>query len=189
MRNLIAFTAAVLMSAACSYAKFVVDAVHSAVVFRISHMGVSQSYGVFDAPTGSYLIDMANPSASSIDITIDANKVHTGNEKRDEHLRSPDFFNTKQFPTMRFVGKSFEKQGEKTLKVMGELTMLDATKPVEVVLEYIGEGETRQGYKSGFEATFTIKRSEFGMTKFLEGNALGDEVRLIVSVEGKKESQ
>jgi polyisoprenoid-binding protein YceI len=73
------------------------------------------------------------------------------------------------------------------MKVTGELTMLGKTKPVVVTLSFVGEGETKQGYKSGFEAQFTVKRSEFGMTKYLEGNAISDEITLMVAVEGKKE--
>lgn len=165
---------------------FVVDPVHSTAVFRIGHLGVAAMWGTFNEPTGSFTIDLANPSASVIDISVSAEKVDTANEGRDRHLKSPDFFNAKQFPTLAFVSKSFEKTGEKTFAVAGELTMLGVTKPVSVTLEYLGEGETRQGYKAGFEATFTIKRSEFGMTKYLEGNAIGDEVKLVVAVEGKK---
>ncbi len=163
---------------------FQIDSVHSMVMFRIGHLGVSYTYGRFNAPTGAYNIDMANPSASMIEITLDAEKVDTGNERRDNHLRSPDFFNAKQFPTITFKSTSFEKTADNALKVRGKLTMLGVTKDVEANLEFVGEGQTPQGYKSGFESNFTINRSEFGMTKFLEGNSLGDEVTLYVTIEG-----
>ena len=165
-------------------APFQVDAVHSAVIFRIQHLGVSYTYGRINSPTGSYNIDMANPSASMIDITLDTEKIDTANERRDNHLRSPDFFNAKQFPTISFKSESFEKTGDKSLKVRGKLTMLGVTKDVDANLEFVGEAQTQQGYKSGFECEFTIKRSDFGMTKYLEGNALGDEVTLYVTIEG-----
>lgn len=165
---------------------FEIDAVHSAVVFRISHMGVSNAYGMFHGPTGSYTLNWSDPSASKLEVQIATDKVDTGNEKRDAHLMGPDFFNSKQFPSISFTAKTFEKTGDNTMRVLGSLTMLDKTNPVEVELFKIGEGDTRQGYKSGFEARFTIKRSEFGMTKYLEGGALGDEVTLTVSVEGAK---
>lgn len=163
---------------------FQIDPVHSMVVFRIGHLGVSYTYGRFNSPTGSYNIDFASPSASMIDITLDAEKVDTGNERRDNHLRSPDFFNAKQFPTITFKSTSFEKTGDSSMKVHGKLAMLGVTKDIEAELVYVGEGETQQGYKSGFEAEFKINRSEFGMTKYLEGNSLGDEVTLYVTVEG-----
>lgn len=163
---------------------FEIDPVHSMVVFRIGHLGVSYVYGRFNEPTGDYNIDVANPSASFINITLDAAKVDTANERRDNHLRSPDFFNAKQFPTLAFKSASFEKSGKNSMKVRGQITMLGVTKDVEATLEFIGEAETRQGYKSGFEASFKINRSEFGMTKYLEENALGDEVTLWITIEG-----
>lgn len=165
---------------------FKTDAVHSAVIFRIGHMGVSSFWGRFNEPSGHYLIDTADPAKSTIDIAIDASKVDTANKKRDDHLRSPDFFNAGEFPTISFKSKSVTKSGDKNFKVDGELTMLGVTKPVTASLNYVGEAQTPQGYKSGFEAEFTIKRSEFGMTKYLEGDAIGDEVKLIVSIEGAR---
>jgi polyisoprenoid-binding protein YceI len=173
--------------AAKSSAAFKVDPAHSVVVFGIGHVGVSRFYGTFNALTGTFLLDPANPSASSIEVMVETEKVNTGSSKRDDHLRSPDFFNAKEFPTMTFKSSLFEPGSGKTMKVKGDLTMLGQTKPVTAAVEFLGEGETRQGYKAGFEATFTIKRSEFGMTKYLEGNALGDEVKLIVAIEGVRE--
>ncbi len=165
---------------------FEIDPIHSMVMFRIGHLGVSYTYGRFNEPTGAYNIDVGNPSASFINITLDATKVDTANERRDNHLRSPDFFNAKQFPTITFKSTSFEKSDGNSMKVRGQLTMLDVTRDVEATLEYIGEADTRQGYKSGFEANFKIIRSEFGMDKYLEGNALGDEVTLNVTIEGAR---
>lgn len=169
--------------------KFELDSVHSMVIFRISHMDVAAVYGRFNEPTGTFNLDMANPSSSFIEITIDANKVDTANERRDNHLRSPDFFNAKQFPAITFKSSSIEKAGEKRLKVRGALTLLGVTKTIEANLEFLGEGKTMQGYKSGFEAEFTIKRSDFGMMKFIEEKALGDEVKLVVTAEGKLAGQ
>lgn len=168
-------------------ATFALDKVHSNVVFKVGHMGVANMFGMFHAPEGTYSLDFANPSASKLEIKIMVENIDTGNEGRDRHLKSPDFFDAKQFPEITFVGKQFEKTGDKTMKVTGDLTMLGKTKPVTVTLTFIGEGETKQGYKSGFEAQFSIKRSEFGMTKYLEGNALSDEISLMVAVEGAKQ--
>jgi len=165
--------------------KFDLDPVHSMVIFRISHLGVGAIYGRFNEPTGTYNIDMANPSASFFEIALDTSKVDTASERRDNHLKSPDFFNAKQFPSITFKSASVEKSGEKKMKVHGALTMLGVTKVIDAELEFLGEGKTMQGYKSGFEAEFTIKRSDFGMMKYIEEKALGDEVKLIVTVEGK----
>jgi polyisoprenoid-binding protein YceI len=168
-------------------AAFKVDPVHSTVVFSIGHLGVSRYYGVFNMPTGTFLIDFANPSSSSLEVSIDADKIATGIGKRDDHLKSPDFFNSKEFPKIAFRATSFEKVDARRVKVKGDLTLLNVTKPVDVALEFIGEGDTAQGHKAGLEATFTIKRSDFGMTTYLEGNAIGDEVKLIVALEGKRQ--
>lgn len=174
-----------LVSAA-SAAPFEVDSTHSNVVFKVGHMGVANMFGMFHAPTGRYEFDWSNPTASKLEITVKTELVDTGNDRRDNHLRSPDFFNSKQFPEITFKGTSFEKAGDKSLKVVGDLTMLGVTKPVTVTVVHTGEGETKQGFKSGFEASFTIKRSEFGMTGYLEGNALSDEISLMVAIEGAR---
>ncbi len=165
---------------------FDVDAVHSTVVYRIKHMDVAYFYGAFWGPTGSYQIDFDNPSASSITIEIDASKVASGNDRRDNHLRSADFFNAAQFPTITFEGTDFETVSDGVMRITGDLTMIGQTKPVEVMLEWTGEGETPQGYKSGFEASFKFNRSEWGMDKFLENNGLGDEISIFVGMEGKR---
>lgn len=165
---------------------FKVDPIHSVVVFGIGHLGVARMYGTFAMPTGSFSIDPKNPAGSSIEISIDAEKVNTGAGKRDDHLRSPDFFNAKEFPKITFKSSSFEQSGS-TMQVKGDLTMLGVTKPITAAVQWLGEGNTPQGHKAGFEATFTIKRSDFGMTKYLEGDSIGDEVRLTVAIEGKRE--
>lgn len=168
-------------------AGFKVDPVHSSVVFSIGHLGVSRAYGAFNMPKGTFLIDFANPSASAIEVTLDADKIATGIGKRDDHLRSPDFFNAKEFPAITFKSTSFEKIDATHMKVKGDLTLLKVTKPVEAALEFIGEADTAQGHKAGLEARFSIKRSDFGMTSYLDENAVGDEVKLVVALEGKRE--
>lgn len=173
-------------NAAAMAETFTVDPVHSMVFFRIGHLGVAYTYGRFNEPTGEFIIDMDSPGASMIDITLKADEVDTGNAARDKHLRSGDFFNAKQYPEITFTSKSFEKTGSDTMRVTGDLTMHGVTKPVTAEIDYVGEGETPQGYKGGFEARFKIKRSDFGMTKFLENDMLGDEVTLMVTAEGKK---
>ncbi len=165
---------------------FRVDGVHSMVVFRVGHLGVSYAYGMFQSPEGSFTIDQANPSASILDIRVETKNVNTGNEGRDKHLRSPDFFNAAQYPNIAFRSRSFTKTGDKEFKAQGDLTFMGQTKPIEIALSFVGEGDTAQGYKAGFEAEFKIKRSEWGMTKYLEKNAIGDEVSLYVTIEGKK---
>lgn len=175
------------MTAAAETGAFAVDPVHSTIVWGVGHLGVARVYGTFSGPTGRYLIDLNNPSSSFAEVSLKAATINSGNGKRDDHLRNPDFFDVEKFPMMSFKSSSFEKTGERTMKLKGDLTLLAVTKPIEATVEFIGEGETRQGYKSGFEARFTIKRSDFGMMTYLEGGAIGDEVSVIVAIEGKRE--
>lgn len=170
-------------------ATFALDPVHSSIVFSIGHLGIARVHGKFTNPAGIYRLDFDNPSASMIEVSVKAESVNTGNQKRDDHLRSADFFNVEQFPSISFVGRSFEKTGADEMTVVGDLTLLAQTRPVEVHLTFLGEGDTPQGYKSGLEATFRIRRSEFGMTNYLKGNAVGDEVRLTVALEGKRRDE
>lgn len=176
---------AVAKSAAHTHADaFSVDSVHSMIVFRIKHMGVSYTYGMIHQPTGSYTLDFENPENSTLQVIAKVDNIDTGHDGRDKHLKSPDFFSSRQFPEISFVGKSFEVTDDNEMTVKGELTMLGNTRPVEVELEWVGQKTGDRGTKSGFEAEFTIKRSEFGMSKYLENDALGDEVTLYVTIEG-----
>jgi polyisoprenoid-binding protein YceI len=165
---------------------FAVDGVHSTVIYRIKHAGAAWNYGRFNKVSGKFHLDLANPSASVLEVTVDAGSVDSANSKRDDHLKSQDFFSTKEFPTITFKGKSFESAGEKSLRVTGDLSMLGKTKPVTVTVDHTGEGEMRGVKKAGLEAKFDVKRSDFGMTYGVENGALSDEVTLIVALEGDR---
>lgn len=170
-------------ASAPSAAAFDIDAVHSTVIFRIKHMNVAYNYGRFNDIKGTFLLDSANPSASVIDVTVNVDSVDTANADRDKHLRSPDFFSSKEYPTMSFKSTSINKTADDTFEVAGDLTFRGQTKPISVTMKHTGTGPGRRGGEvSGAETTFTIKRSEWGMN-FLPG-ALGDEVTLTVALEG-----
>ncbi len=172
-----------LMAPASSLAEsYKVDPVHSFVLFRIKHMGIGQAYGRFNQSSGTFSIDESDPAKCAIDVTVKAESVDTGNAKRDSHLKSPDFFNAKEFPTIKFKSKTFTKTGERMYDVEGELTLHGVTKPIAVKVEHIGTAND----KAGIEATFTVKRSEFGMTFGLDNGSLGDEVTVRVGLEGGK---
>lgn len=165
---------------------YTVDAVHSTVIFRIKHMNAGYSYGRFNDLAGTFLLDDARPEASSIAITVQTESIDTANEKRDQHLRSPDFFSAKEFPTITFKSTQVKKSGS-AFEVVGDLTLHGVTKPVTATVEPSGTGKGRQGESlAGLEARFTIKRSDFGMTTYLP-TALGDEVNLIVALEGARQ--
>ncbi|MBL9141125.1 MAG: YceI family protein [Phycisphaerae bacterium] len=161
-----------------------VDETHSLALFRVHHLGASQFWGRFNDVDGSFTFTPGTAEGMKFDIAIKTESVDTGADKLDQHLRSPDFFAAKDFPTMTFVSKSAKKTGENTYDLSGDLTIRGTTKPIVAKLEYTGTGEFGMGKKSGFEATFTIKRSEFGVSYMLDKGALGDDVRVVVCLEG-----
>jgi len=158
-----------------------VDSVHSSVVFGVTHLGSSRFYGRFNNINGRFRFDPADPARTRVEVEIDADSVDTKVENRDKHLKSPDFFNVKQFPKITFKSKSLEKKGDGWV-LKGDLTLHGVTKEVAADFEWIGTGEMRGTKRGGFEATFKINRSDHDMN-FMVG-PLGDEVKLIVSLEG-----
>lgn len=164
---------------------FSVDAVHSSVVFKVRHQGVANFYGRFNDVSGSFLIDPDKPEAGSFDITIAAESVDTNSDNRDKHLRSADFFSAKEFPTITFKSTSMTRTADAAFDVTGDLTLRGTTKPITAKVAYGGTTKGRRGEVAGIEATFTIKRSDFGVS-YMVGPGLSDEVALIVSLEGER---
>lgn len=160
---------------------FKVDTVHSSVIFRIKHKSTAWFYGRFDDLSGTIAYDPADPSASTMSFEVKIDSVHSGNSRRDNHLKSPDFFNSRQFPVSTFVSTSFASAGDNVYEVSGDLTINGTTRPVTIELRKTG-GIT-EGSKEliGFETIFDIKRSDFGIT--WGPDALGDDVRMTVSIE------
>lgn len=161
--------------------QYAVDGAHSSVVFGVTHMGSSRFYGRFNKVDGRFSFDPTDPSKARIEVEIDANTIDTAIEDRDKHLKSPDFFNVKQFPKIEFKSKSLEKKGDGWV-LKGDLTLHGVTKEIAADFEWIGTGEMRGTKKGGFEANFKVKRSDYDMN-FMVG-PLGDEVKIIVSLEG-----
>lgn len=175
-----ALAAAGLTRPAQAAEKYTLDKIHSSIHLKVQHKGAGYVFGRFDDFSGSIELDRQAPENSSIQITVQASSVNTGFEKRDQHLRSPDFLNAKQFPTITFRSTAVERTGEQTAAVTGELTLLGRTASVTAQAEHTGS----QGELVGFEARFNLRRSDWGM-KFMVG-PLGDEVELLILVEGKK---
>lgn len=163
---------------------FTVDTVHSAVVFRVKHMNASNAWGRFNDITGGFTLDQADPSKSQLDFQVKTASVDTGNAGRDKHLKSPDFFNAVQFPVISFKSKSVSKTAE-GYDVTGDLTLHGVTKPLQVKVVPVGSGKGPTGAAiAGIDASFTIKQSEFGMSKMV--GPIGDDVWVNVSIEGTK---
>jgi polyisoprenoid-binding protein YceI len=164
---------------------FKIDPVHSSIIFSIKHLGVTDFYGRFNDVSGKVVFDKADPSESLMEVTIPVESVDTHNEKRDQHLKSPDFFNAKQFPTIVFKSKSVEGTGD-SYKATGDFTLHGVTKPMTLEIKRAPDGKGMEGeIRGGGEARFTIKRSDFGMN-FMQGG-LGDEVTILLSLEGVKQ--
>lgn len=162
-----------------------IDPVHTSLVFRVKHMNTAYVYGMFRDVKGTVTVNEANPAQSSITIEVDANSVYTANEQRDNHLRSPDFFNTRQFPTITFRSTEVRRVNANTVQVKGNLTIRGVTRPITTSVTLTGKGKNQQGRDIiGFETTFTIRRSEFGIRYGLPG--LGDDVRVTLSVEAAR---
>jgi polyisoprenoid-binding protein YceI len=163
-----------------------VDPVHSSAVFRIKHANVAPFWGRFNDPTGTFVLDESDPSRSSFTIEIAVDKVNTGNAQRDNHLKSPDFFNARQYPRISFKSTAVKKaEGENMLEVSGELTLHGVTKPITATVELTGKGDFRGKPVAGVEATFTVKMSDFEI-KGMPG-MLSDEVKVIVALEGGRQ--
>lgn len=169
---------------------FVVDGMHSGVTFIIKHADVSNFYGRFNKIAGKFTIDDAKLEASSIEVTIDADSIDTNSKERDNHVKGPDLLDVKQFPSITLKSKSIaktEKPG--TYKVVADMSMHGVTKEVSINVFKVGEGELnpRFGYRCGYEAMFSFKRSDFGMKAMIEQKMLGDDIRAFVSIEGAVE--
>ena len=161
---------------------FKVDPVHSFVLFSVQHMGITNTYGRFNDISGTVVFDKDSPSKSSVELSVQVESLDTHNSIRERSLKTPDFFDTKQFPTMTFKSTRVEGSGD-TLKVSGDLTIRGVTKPVTVDFKKGREGKGVFGeWRGGGETRFTIKRSDFGMN--FELGEIGDEVAIILSVEG-----
>ncbi len=160
-----------------------VDPVHSAISFRIKHLGVAYVRGRFNNASGTITFDDKMPGKSSVKISVKVDDIDTFNAKRDKDLKSNNFFDAKQYPLISFYSETFKKTGEGTYDVTGPLSFHGVTRPLTVKVEYIGSAKDPWGgYRAGFETSFKVKRSDFGMTHMLGG--VGDEVRLTVNIEG-----
>ena len=158
---------------------YTIDPVHSSVLFRVKHMNTAWFWGNFGKISGEFNVDGAS---SKVHVEIDAASVTTRADARDNHLKSPDFFDVKQFPTITFTSSKVTKVKDGEYKVDGELELHGQKKPLTLTATKTGEGQMG-GPIAGWETEFTVKRSDFGITGGRAGAMLGDEVKLFISVE------
>ena len=158
-----------------------VDPVHSDVAFKVRHL-LTPVRGQFNDFSGVVVYDPARPSASSVEMTVQAASIDTDNDKRDGHLRSDDFFAVETYPTLTFKSTAVAKTGD-GLAVTGDLTIRGVTKRITIPVEVLGV----MGDKAGFSTELTIDRQEYGVnwnrTLDQGGAMLGDDVTISLSFE------
>ncbi len=166
--------------------KYDIDPSHTQVQFTYSHLGFSNITGRFDQVQGDFQFDVADPTRSSVSITIPVTSISTGVGKLDEHLLTADFFDATQFPTATFKSTGVTAAGEGKLAMAGDLTIHGVTRPVvlDVTINGIGEHPMRKLPAAGFDARTTIKRSDFGVGAYVP--AVGDEVTISITVEATR---
>lgn len=176
-------------------AEWGIDPGHSSVHFKVRHLMVSNVTGTFGKVTGSIQYDPADPTRATVEASVDTTTIDTAHEQRDNHLKSPDFFDVAKFPSITFKSKKVETSGEGRLKVTGDFTMKGVTKEVAFDVEgpiapvSVGEGKLA----SGLTATAKINRQDFGVSwsKTMDGGglAVGDEVTITIDLELKQKKQ
>jgi polyisoprenoid-binding protein YceI len=169
-----------------------IDDKHSTVGFAVKHAMVSTTRGQFTSFTGGATIDAANPETSTAWVEIDATTISTGNEQRDGHLSSPDFWDAGNHPKITFKSTSAKLDGDE-LVMTGDLVVKGTSKSVEIKWEFNGIAKDPYGtVKAGFDGTSTIKRSDWGISwnAALEtgGFLISDTVKLVLEIEADKKS-
>ena len=174
-----------LMSQAAVAAAYKLDPSHTFIQFYTSHIGFGTIVGRFNTFNGSFNWDENNPTASSIQFTIQMDSVDTNWAERDKHLRGEEFLNVDKYPTATFKSTAYIGNGDKGL-MKGVLTLRDVSKPVTLRVERLGEGQDPWGgHRVGFKATTSIKRSDFGNPRNLGPKS--DVVELQFFMEGVKQ--
>lgn len=182
----LALSAVAFAAAPAPAGTYKVDAAHSGAFFEVGHLGgISRFMGRFNDIAGDLVVDA--PEKSRISVTIKTDSIDSNHEGLDKHLKSPDFFNAVQFPTMTFTSSAVKLDANGTGTIAGNLTLRGVTKPVTFQLRQVGAGKGMKGeQRVGYVATGTIKRTDFGMTYGVPGAAT-DEVDLRINIEGVKQ--
>jgi polyisoprenoid-binding protein YceI len=175
--------------------KYVIDPAHLSIGFLVDHAGYDKVLGMFRKASGELTYDEATKNLSSGKVIVDTDSVFTNHEKRDEHLRSPDFLNSGEFPEMTFTLSGAKASGDNSGTIEGELDLLGKKRPItlKVTLNKAAEYPFGGGlfgskpYALGISARGTFKRSEFGMTYGVEQGWVGDEVELIIEFEAVRQ--
>ena len=167
--------------AAVTPGSYVVEPSHTRLQFSLSHMGFTHWYGDLTGASGSLVLDPKNPTAAKVDVTLPVASVMTTNAKLDEELRGPEWLDATAYPTIRFVSTRVVRIGARGAMVTGNLTFHGITRPVTLNAVFNGAGADpiAKAYTVGFDATTTIRRSDFGVKTYVP--MIGDAVDIRIS--------
>lgn len=168
--------------AAMAADEYAYDNVHSSIAFKARHLDISWIHGRFNEAEGKFAIDREHPEKSTFELSIHAESVDTNNAKRDEHLRQPDYFDTKQFPTIDFKSTSV-KPIDGGYLVAGNFTMHGQTRPVTLKLIGGKEHDFKGTKRVAFSTELSLKRSDYGFDPKAIG-PIGDEALIMIDCEG-----
>jgi polyisoprenoid-binding protein YceI len=188
MKRSLVFVVAGLLSILSSVsmaADYTLDTAHTQIKFGVSHMGFSTTRGSFRDFSGNFSFDPEAPEASSAEVVIQTASLDVDDEEWNGHLTAGDWFNVGEFPTMTFTSTSIESTGDGTMNINGELTMLGVTRPVTLNTTLNKIGEQMGKAKSGFSATTTIDRTQWGLDTFAP--VIGAEVSISIELEAFQE--
>lgn len=165
-----------------------VDRVHSSILFKIRHSGLAYFYGRFDNFTGTIDIDPENIENAKLSFTVKTDSVNTNNRNRDGHIKNADFFNARQYPEATFTSTAIKPVSDGVYELHGDFDFHGVTRPVVATLTDVTFGQQQGKDAMGFHAVFSIERSKFNITKYVnpddpENGPLGDRVEVIVSIE------
>ncbi len=165
---------------------YVIDDTHTLSTFEVSHLGFWTTRGSFTRTQGTIVLDRA-AKTGRIEVTIDANSLHTAVPKLTEHLKNPDFFDVAKYPTITFKSNQLEFDGDELEAVTGELTMHGVTRPVTLEITHFvcKEHPMKKVPHCGADAEATIRRSDWGISAY--SPAIGEEVKLKIQVEASKQ--
>lgn len=186
---LVAALAAAGFAGTAAAETYAIDPAHSQVLFTYSHLGFSNITGRFDKVEGQITYDPTEPAQAKVNVTIPIDSVSTGVADLDAHLKNADFFDAPKHPAATFTSTKVEPSGQGRLRVTGDLTVHGVTKPTtfDVTVNKIGEHPMAKTPSAGFDATATVKRSDFGVDKGVPH--VSDEVRIRITVEAHKADQ
>lgn len=171
--------------------EYIIDKSHFSIGFLVEHVGYARTLGMFRDIDGSYIHDVKNKKINDINIIINTDSVFTNDEKRDEHLKSPDFLHVDKYPEMVFKATDIKINNDETI-INGNLTLLGITKPLILTgkINKIGKypfGGIIKPYVMGISAKGTIKRSDHAMMYAIKDNLVGDEIELIIEFEARRQ--